>query len=154
MSANKESLRSLFTRKGCGGKNALVFAEEWRGYSSTNSKFAAALFRVKNTTSDPIAWTAQFYATSYYAWSERASVAVNGQNVWNSGGANYSPKDKHVLSLVIPANRTSTVIFISASSPESTTRSTMLGFTGDCLALPAGLEFVDDLDTASGGWEQ
>jgi hypothetical protein len=33
-------------------------------------------------------------------------------------------------------------------------RSLFLGFYNDSLKLPAGLEFVDDFDTATGGWEK
>jgi hypothetical protein len=33
-------------------------------------------------------------------------------------------------------------------------RATVAGFVDDSLALPTGLEFVDDLDTATGGYEQ
>lgn len=55
---------------------------------------------------------------------------------------------------LIPANRTSTVIFVSGSAPVATTRATLMAFSNDSLALPAGLEYVDDLDTATGGWEQ
>jgi len=38
MSADKEVLRTLFTQKGYGGKNALVYADEWYFFSSTNGK--------------------------------------------------------------------------------------------------------------------
>ena len=34
------------------------------------------------------------------------------------------------------------------------TRATLLAFVNNSLTLPAGLEFVDDLDTATGGWTQ
>ena len=37
---------------------------------------------------------------------------------------------------------------------SSWTRSTILAFVSNSLALPAGLQFVDDLDTATGGWTQ
>jgi hypothetical protein len=33
-------------------------------------------------------------------------------------------------------------------------RSQILSFYGNTLALPTGLSYVDDLDTATGGWEQ
>lgn len=39
-----------------------------------------------------------------------------------------------------------------SSSEWGTRRITILGFTG--LQLPAGLEFVDELDTATGDWER
>jgi hypothetical protein len=62
--------------------------------------------------------------------------------------------------LTIPKNRTSTVIFQVGGSTgwswccNSHTRKVVLAFYNNSLKLPSGLEFVDDLDTATGGWEQ
>lgn len=155
MSADKEVLRTLFTRKGYAGDNATVVADEWLSYSSTNSKHAAVLFRVKNTTENAIVWTLETYQTAYSGWGERASVAVNGVDTWNSGGFNLnaSNTESHVLS--IPSGQTSTIIVISASTaPSGASRGVLLAFINDSLALPAGLEYADDLDTAAGGWDQ
>jgi hypothetical protein len=59
------------------------------------------------------------------------------------------------LVLPIPPGRVSTAIFVSTSNPMSgETRLSLLAFSNDTFALPAGLELVDDLETASGGWEQ
>ena len=88
MSPDKEILRTLYTRKGYGGKNALVMAKVFHQYSSTNGQVVSALFRIENTTSDNIIWTPYFYYTCYYSWSERASVALNGVNQWDSGSQN------------------------------------------------------------------
>ena len=52
MSANKEVLRTLFTHKGYAGKNAMVVADEYAMYSSTNGRMAGVLFRIKNTTAN------------------------------------------------------------------------------------------------------
>ena len=46
------------------------------------------------------------------------------------------------------------MIFVSTGSHGGPTRSVILAFYNDSLDLPAGLEFVDDLDTATGGYEQ
>jgi hypothetical protein len=154
MSPDKEVLRTLLTRKGYGGKNATVVADEWYSYSSTNSKHAVVLFRVKNTTVANIVWPVSAYLTAYAGWGEVASVAVNGVNAWNSAGASLSPGYLLNTNLTIPADRTSTIIFVASSSVANNTRSLFLGFTNDCLELPAGLEYVDDLDTATGGWTQ
>ncbi len=48
----------------------------------------------------------------------------------------------------------STVIFIAASTAPSGTRGLLLAFENNCLGLPEGLEYVDDLDRAEGGWDQ
>ena len=78
MSADKEVLRTLFARKGYAGKNAVIEATQWSSFSSTNSRHAAALFRIVNTTPNPINWMVDVYMTSYSGWSEMASIAVNG----------------------------------------------------------------------------
>ena len=155
MSSDKEVLRTLFTRKGYGGKNAVVAADEWYSYSSTNCKHGAALFRIRNTTKSAINWPVSVYMTCYSGWGERASIALNGVDVWNSGGSNrlaFTPPVS--VNLLIPPSRTSTAIFVAGSSPTSQTRSLYLAFTNNRLELPAGLEYVDDLDTATGGWNQ
>jgi hypothetical protein len=158
MSPDKEVLRTLFTRKGWARANALVNSETYWAYSSTNGKVTAALFRIRNTSGAAINWSPSIRVTSYPAWSEVASVALNGASVWTSGGTTYYPAMGPVtLTMSIPANRTSTAIFVSPSGPSSGSqypRTTYLAFVGNSLALPAGLEFVDDLDSASGGWEQ
>jgi hypothetical protein len=158
MSSDKDVLRTLFTQKGYGGKNAVVAADQWYYYSSTNSKHAAALFRVKNVTPYDIAWTVNVRMTSYGSWSEARSVALNGVSAFSDtsssgSGASSTPA---TVTLSVPANRTSTVIFVAGSGPNtgSPTRSLLLAFVNNCLALPAGLTYVDDLDTATGGWDQ
>jgi len=152
ISSDKQVLQTLFNKKGYAGNNAMVCAEEWYSYSSTNGKMAGALFRIENTTGSAIVWTAQWFSTAYAGWGERASVTINGADTWNSGGANYYTNHHEATAITIPANRISTIIFIAGSSPQSNTRSTFLAFDLDCLSLPVGLKFVDDLDTASNGW--
>lgn len=147
-----EKLRGFVTRKGYGGLNALVVANTWAHTSSTNGKHAIVVFRIKNTSADAITWPVQAYQTSYAGWSERASVAVNGALHWTSGSNNLSSLVAQTHELVIPANSTSTVIFTAGSyqpSASDGTRSLFLAFYNDSLALPTGLEYVDDLDTAT-----
>lgn len=156
---DKEYQRALFTQKGYCGKNALVYAEVRHQYSSTDGRVVACLFRVKNTTSNPITWTLFLKYTANSAWSEMASLALNGAGLWTSGGG--SGTQSATVNLSIPANRTSTVIVVSTASAAWSipgepiyTRQVFLGFYNDCLQLPAGLQYVDDLDVASGGYEQ
>ena len=111
------------------------------------------LFRIRNTTNQAINWSMHWYRTGYGGWNEYAGIARNGENIWNSGG-NFGPGHNSNHSISIPANRTSTVIFISASSSDSGyMRSNFMAFYNDSLVLPAGLEFVDDLDTKPNGWD-
>merc|ERR1711900_41805 len=79
---------------------------------------------------------------------EHASITLNGGDNWWSGGTNTAYSHVNV-NLNIPGNRISTVIVISGSSHESGDfRTTMLGFQDNCLRLPSGLEYVDDMDYA------
>jgi hypothetical protein len=154
MSSDSDVLRTLFVRRGppIGTlKNATVYANTWRNYSSTNSKHIGALFRIKNTTKNNVTWTPHWYKTSYSGWGERASIAVNGKNVWTGSNENSSVQSSHNIS--IPANRTSTVIFVTASSqPSGDSRACFMAFYNNSLVLPKGLEYVDDLDTKPNGW--
>jgi hypothetical protein len=159
LSSSKEVLRTLFTKKGYAGKNAVVHAEIRQQYSSTDGRVVMALFRVRNATASPIGWSPVFWYTAYGTWGELASAALNGAEQFVSGGG-AGPQAAGVT-LSIPANRTSTVIFVSTGSAPYATgsgglmgRAIVLAFRNDSLALPAGLSFVDDLDTAIGGWEQ
>jgi hypothetical protein len=153
MSSNAETLRTLFVRKLYPGGNALVSAERWSDQSSTNGKVTAVLMRIRNRTSSPIEWQPFFYFTAYESWGERASIALNGVNVWNST-ADHHPNSTAAATLTLPPNQTSTVIFVVPSSPPwvSTVRFRMnfLAFYNDSLNLPAGLSYVDDLDRVTG----
>jgi hypothetical protein len=155
ISADKEVQRTLFTQKRYAGKNALVCSEVYNMYSSTDGKVCIALFRVKNSTANAITWTPHFNYTSYDGWSERASIALNGSNVWTAGNTSNAS-----VGIGIPANRISTVVFVATSSVYHSygypiyERATYLAFYNNSLALPTGLSYVDDLDTATGGWEQ
>ncbi|MSP92293.1 MAG: hypothetical protein EXR79_10900 [Myxococcales bacterium] len=155
ISADKEVQRTLFTEKRWAGKNALVCSELYNMHSSTNGFVCAALFRVRNLTAGNLTWTAHFYYTAFDGWSEQASVAVNGSNIWTAGNTSNTS-----VGLVIPANRVSTVIFTTTSTAPYTylsnhhERATLLGFHNNSLALPAGLQFIDDLDIATGGYEK
>jgi hypothetical protein len=153
MSSDKEILRTLFTQKGYAKGNALIKSDTYTSYSSTDGQVVLALFRVQNTTASPITWTPNFYYTCYGAWGESASVAINGASVWIDGGTSNSGSNA-ALALSIPPSRVSTVIFVSTSSLPSITRSTRLAFFNNSLTLPVGLQFVDDLDTATGGWDK
>ena len=156
ISANKDIQRTLFTRKGYGGKNALVILDSRTYHSSTNGFVGLVLFRIKNETPDDINWTVNYHYTSYSGWGERASASLNGADTWNSGGSNchFNTNCQVNLTFAIPADRTSTVIFVSTGGSRNTNRSHVLAFGSDSLELPPGLSYLDDLDTATGGYEQ
>ena len=155
ISSSKEKQRTLFTQKGYAKKNAMIYADSFLQGSQGGGKVVTALFRIKNSTAGAIDWTPNFYYTAWDAYGELASVALNGANSWS--GTVTGKKTN--LTLSIPASRTSSVIFVSTSGQPHGVGGTSiqirlvtLGFYGDSLDLPAGLEFIDDLDTASGNW--
>lgn len=156
MSSNSDILRTLFLHKGPDigtVKNALVMANEYRNYSSTDGRVTGALFRIRNNTNGAINWPVKWYTSAYADWAERASIAINGSEVWQSGGSNLGAIHEQSHTISVPANRTSTVIFISTSSPPSGDfRSNFMAFYNNCLDLPDGLEFIDDLDNKPDGW--
>ncbi len=155
MSADKNVLRTLFNKDGRIYPNLTVFSETTPAGSSTDGKVGFFLMRIKNSTQNDITWSPKWYATSYAGWSERSSFAFNGVNMWNSGGNNYGAQSQHTANVTVPKNRVNTAIFaITASSSSTGQRNLFFAFHGDSLALPAGLSYVDDLDTATGDWTQ
>ena len=160
VTSDKDMQRSLLTQKGYPGRNAVVVANTRIQYSSIDGTLVVALFRVKNTTAAPITWQPHFWYSCYRSWGEAASVALNGVNVLVD--TCESSGKMGIVTMSIPANRTSTAVFVSGSGVPAFygsansywVRATVSGFVDGSLALPSGLEFVDDLDTATGGYEQ
>lgn len=154
MSPNKDVQRTLFQRKGYAKENAVVLNDTFTQYSSTNGEVVVVLFRVRNTTAAPINWGLSYYYTAYSAWGETASATVNGACTWSSGTTGQV-----ATTFAIPPGQTSSVILAVPSGQPYTNvgggvypRATQLAFYNNSLVLPAGLEYVDDLDTATGGW--
>jgi hypothetical protein len=117
------------------------------------------LFRVQNTTAADLTWNAHFWYSCDPQLNELASAAVNGSSAWVATTATSGAMK--VVPITIPANRTSTVIFVAMSGIPLQSgvngewfRDTVAGFVDGSLNLPDGLSFVDDLDTATGGYEQ
>ncbi len=155
MSADKDVLRALFVRRGYAGRNGNLVSTSYEEASSTNGRVAVVLFRIRNDTDQQIVWNPRFYYTCYGGWSERASLALNGQDSWNSGGQNCNVSQTASVNLNIPPDRTSTAIFVSTTTqPWNERRAVLLAFYDNSLDLPDGLTFVDDLDRAEGGWDQ
>jgi hypothetical protein len=158
MSTDMNIIRTLFTRKGYGGTNANIVSEVYHSYSSTTGKVTVALFRIRNTTTNDIVWKPYFYYTCYASWNEHAGVSLNHEPTWESGSINSGVNNTATISLNIPANGISTVVFVSPSSEAYSVspiqiRANILAFYYNSLDLPDGLEYVDDLDTAT-SWFQ
>jgi hypothetical protein len=145
----------MFTKRGYGGSEALVWSEAWYYYSSTNGRMVGSLFRIRNTAPNVINWTLRFWYTSYTSWSEQASLTINGAGTWNSNNNCDGPPGCGVAAVTVsvPANRISTIIVMSSSGiPSTNMRTSYQHFVQNSMTLPAGLEYVDDLDTTTGDW--
>ena len=156
VSSTTEVLNTLFWQKGPAidtVSNSTVWSLAVPYGHSSESHHAGAIFRIKNTTASDITWTAYWYRTAYGGWGDYASIALNGTNIWSSGGSTYYGNAGASQAITIPKNRTSTVIFVSSAGPSyNYMRPLTLAFYNNCLKLPPGLEFVDDLDTKPNGW--
>merc|ERR1711881_25988 len=159
LSGDKNVLRGLFNKRGYMGWQGTVWHEEWMSHSSTTSHHTGVLFRIKNTRSNNINWRVNMYYTSHPGWSERALATINGAGTWESHGSHCGAHCSSNINFNIPGGRISTVIMISASSPRSSgccnfgPRGNWLAFRENTLQLPNGLEYVDDMDYVTGGWE-
>ena len=80
-------------------------------------------------------------------------MIINQALFWSSGSSNLSSLTKQTHAIDVPASGTSTIVFTAGSVKPSAdpggTRTVFLGFTDGSLALPTGLEYADDLDTAT-----
>ncbi len=115
---------------------------------STRARF----FRIHNSSNQPIDWTIHWYGTGYGGWNEYRSIALNGESITcDSGDHRASANTDHTIT--IPPNRTSTVIVVASATHPNGSRALALYFWNNSLALPEGLEFVDDFDIKGDGWE-
>jgi len=157
-SADKEVLRTFFTRKGYPGKNALVFGEQRTMLAAQFDRlWAAVLFRVTNSTADPIVWPLTWRFSANGSAAKFASCAFNGAEVFLS--TQTAPNLIGSFQVLVPAQSTGTLICLAppgpgASAQFAATAYTQLAFVGNSLLMPAGLSLVDDLELASGGWER
>jgi hypothetical protein len=145
-------LRKIFHTHGTGDVSGLnACAEAYPQRTSTNGYMCIVMFRIKNTKSQAIGFSTAWRYTSDEGWSERASVALNKQNVWH-GHCSHQGYCERTISVNIPGGKTSTLIFAASSmgrhcSYGACYRSTYNAFRE--LKLADGLEFVDDLDTTT-----
>ena len=152
-SGDKDILRTVFNKEGKIYKNITVWNEGWRNYSSTNSKHAGFWVRIKNTTQNDITWTPAMWYTSGTGWGMKSSITVNGANSWGANDCQASCST--TVNLAIPKNRTSSVVFAIGSQYGQAGEFCylLLAFKDGSLKLPAGLEWAEDYDYATGGWE-
>jgi hypothetical protein len=155
MSSDKNLLCCIFPYKGYAKYNTLVYARQYRFYSSTEARFCGALFRIKNSSGSAQTWTPYCYYSCYASWSNWASMSINGNELWYDNN-NRNPNMCRSTSVTLPANQTSTVIVLSSMWMGCDCSwhwaSIVLAFYNNSLQLPTGCEYVDDLDVASNGW--
>ena len=65
MSSDAEAMRTIFNKKLYPGANAMVMADVWTSFSSTNSKHTGVLMRIRNLTGGAISWPVTFSYTCY-----------------------------------------------------------------------------------------
>ncbi len=148
------AIRSMFgTRRAISG-NANVCSETWVNTSTTTSRMCGAVFRINNPTNADITWPISFYYSAWGSYGEQASVTINGANTWQSNNDSW-PNAAASVNVVVPKGRISTVVVISASSPQyaAQQRNNFLAFYNNSLDLPTGLSYVDDLESATGAWK-
>ncbi len=160
-SADKDLWRMTFVNGGRATVGGALINQMIPQYSDSNmSQHMLFLFRIKNSTANTINWAPTFWYSCGGNWSDYSSATINGANTWSTSGACYAGNCGTANpTFAVPGNRTSSVMFAISSSVGWAPagfyhRLLLLAFTKGSLKLPAGLEFVDDLDTATGGWEQ
>jgi subtilisin-like proprotein convertase family protein len=157
---DKDLWRMTFQHGGRNKIGGIVVDKLFTQYSDTNmSQHEFILFRIKNSTGATINWAPTYYYTCGGNWSDYSSASINGANTWSASGACYLGNCTANPTFAVPGNRVSSVVFAISSSVGWAPagfyhRELQLAFVKGSLKLPAGLEFIDDLDTATGGWEQ
>ncbi len=161
ISADKDLWRMTFVNGGRAEIGGALINQVIPQYSDSNmSEHYYFLFRVQNTTAGAINWAPTFWYSCGGNWSDYTSATINGINTWSTSSACYAGNCGTVNpTFAVPANRVSSVIFAVSSSvgwapANFYHRLVLLAFTKGSLKLPAGLKFVDDLDTATGGWDK
>jgi hypothetical protein len=163
MQGDFKYLRRFLVKKGTAdGYGATICSDarqEMQDSSQETGCFVA--FRIKNTKGTALTWRPRWYSTSASDWGRSySSIAVNGNQVdkWecrHNGNWNncWNPR-----TITLPANRISTVMFVSFMSHPYTWNGRqsflMSYFADNSLVLPNGAEYVDDLDTVTGSWKQ
>jgi len=148
-------LGKMLTRRGVGTvRGATVCSETWYLYSSTDTKYCIALFRVKNThASSNIQWRVNWYGTGWSGWGNQQSITMNRQQNWSGSCTWWCHR---AYTFTVPRNRISTFIFANGMTHPNHyadghhIETTFLGFDG--LSLPDHLEYIDDMDTVTGRW--
>ena len=160
-SADKELWRMTFVNGGRAEVGGALINQVIPQYSDSNmSEHYFFMFRIQNSTLSSINWAPTYWFSCGGNWSDYSSATINGANTWSSSSACYAGNCPAANpTFAVPANRVSTVMFAISSSvgwapANFYHRLVLLAFTKGSLKLPAGLKYVDDIDTATGGWEQ
>jgi len=162
MNADFKFLKRLFVRQNTAPTyGATICAECYFMYSSTTGRMCGVVFRIKNIKSNGITWRPEWMYTSFSGWSEDASASMNGASNFRDHCNGSFCRNR--ISFNVPANndknRVSTIIFVSSGTNDYHVgynrweRANINMFNDNSLALPNGLEYVDDMDTVKGSWK-
>jgi hypothetical protein len=163
MQADFKYLRRFLVKKGTAdGYGATICSDSRQEMQDSNQETGCFVaFRIKNTKNQAAQWKPKWYSTSADNWGRSySSIAVNGALVekWECRHNNNWNNCWNPRTITLPANRISTVIFVSFMSYPYTWNGRqsflMSYFADNSLALPDGAEYVDDLDTVTGSWKQ
>jgi len=154
MHPNIRQMARIFTRRGVGTTSgATVCSETWYLYSSTDTKYCVALFRIKNTRGSNVGWRINWYGTGWSGWGNLQTASINGAHNFRSSCTWWCHR---AYTFTVPGNRVSTIVFANGMthpnhySDNHHIETTFLGFDG--LGLPSGLQYCDDMDVANGNW--
>jgi hypothetical protein len=145
-------LKRLFNKEMYGSSDGItVCAESFHMCHSTDDKRCGAITRIRNTKSSNVNIRINWTFSGWCGWGNRASTALNKGNVWGGCCHGICTRDDNYN---IVGGKINTLAWVAGGSHPyghyNHFRTTMLSFNN--FNLPDGLEFVDDLDTATGTW--
>lgn len=156
MNGDLKYIKRLFSKPGKGDDfGSTVCAYAWMMPHSTDDHRCGAFFRILNTGTTSKRWTIHWHWTGWSGWGNQASIAVNKNNWWNGDCYGICHRGENIeIKANSAGNRINNVVFQNgASHPyyhRNYYRMSYLSFSQT--KLPEGLEYVDDLSTASGQW--
>jgi len=163
MQTDIKYIARLFIQKGNAGEyGGSVCQDVYIMHSSTTARMCGVVFRIVNTKKNQnIGWNPEWMYSSFSGWSEDASVSLNGASTWRNH-CDYS-WCRSQINMNLKSNgqgtKINTIIFIAGSSGphhmghSNHERANIVQFNDNSLKLPDGLEYLDDLDTATGNWK-
>ena len=141
-----ERLDGLLTQEAQGGSDTLLVQKNFASQDTEQQgHFLLFHFQVRNVSDQDVTWDLDFLSSCNEQINQRSSLAVDGQNVWNStNNRNCNPTRIYQASLTFsPKDEPYDLLgLISASLHNSGQRQLIFAFINQSLTLPEGLEWV------------